>query len=74
MAEAMATLANANKTLSQADKSLLVLTEKAMQAIGALIDAVEEVLDGTDIEAEVMGKKIPIKIRIIPREEVEGDA
>jgi hypothetical protein len=73
MAEARTTLANSNRVLSQADKSLLVLTEKAMQALGVFIEAVEEVLDGTEIEAEVMGQKIPVKIRIVPREEAESD-
>lgn len=73
MAETRATLANANKTLSQAEKSLLVLTEKAMQVLTLFAEAVEEALDGIAIEAEVMGKKVPGKIRIVPREEVEGD-
>lgn len=73
MAETRQVLANANKTLSVAEKSLLVLTEKAMQVLTLFAEAVEEALDGVDIETEVLGKKIPAKVRIVPREEVESD-
>lgn len=74
MAEARDTLAKANQTLSVAERSLLVLTEKAMKVLGLFAEAVEEALDGVDIETEVLGVKTPLKIRIIPREEVESDA
>lgn len=73
MAETRDLLAKAGKTLSVAERSLLVLTEKAMQVLTLFAEAVEEALDGVDIEAEAFGKKIPAKVRIIPREEVESD-
>jgi hypothetical protein len=75
MADAQATLQHADKTLSQAEKSLLVLTENAMKIICAGIEFIENLeTKGIEAEAEIMGRKIPAKLRVKLGEESEEEA
>lgn len=69
MRDTQALVAQAGVTLTVTEKALLKLVEQASAAIVALTDGVEEVLNGVELEVDVFGKTMPIKIKLRPREE-----
>lgn len=53
---------HAHQTMSGAD-----------QLLAALRDLVADLADGVSFELEVAGKKLPVVLRIVPKEEDDGN-
>lgn len=71
MTSAQATLVKARSSLSVADQTMLEIKGLIGQAVFAICQAIEEVMDGSTFDATLMGKKLPLEIQWRPRESEE---
>jgi len=69
LVDARLALAQAQATLSTADKSILQLTAGAMQTISLATTLLAEIMDGMSFELEIMGQPLPGKLTLKFREE-----
>jgi hypothetical protein len=51
-------------TSDTAKKSILQLTEKGLVLLGKLIDVADETQDGISLTVKIMGKEMPIELKL----------
>lgn len=61
----------AQSTSDVAKKSILQLTEKGLITLGKLCDVADEIQDGVSLTVKVLGKEMPIEIKLNLKEKGE---